>query len=207
MITAATVGVARITDPNAPIPPGPNPSPAPLGANGPIEQKLTTRTIKNYQNALCVAPADGKLGQQTRAAVGEYLKLTNQPDASAEFDRRTPGLLQDAVDGVGSCRGKFLTNVYEVVNYGMANNPQRAITSLQTELASALKTGGSKTALETNGRFTDDSALGVPTRNAIAEVRKILHPADAAAQNIKLPKNRQLDAAFETELATTPQRR
>jgi hypothetical protein len=207
MITAATVGVARITDPNAPIPPGPKPSPAPLGAIGPIEQKLTTRTIKNYQNALCVAPADGKLGQQTRAAVSEYLKLTNQPDASAEFDRRTPGLLQDAVDGVGSCRGKFLTNVYEVVNYGMANNPQKAITSLQTELASALKTGGSKTALEINGRFTDDSALGDPTRNAIAEVRKILHPADAAAQNIKLPKNRQLDAAFETDLATTPQRR
>ncbi len=203
MISAKTVGVATITDVNTKIPPGPKPSQPPADRIGPFEAPLPISAIKGYQDAFCVAPADGKLGPQTRAAISEYLKMQKEPDTSAQFDRRTPALLQDAADAIGSCRGKFLMNMYEAVIYGAATNANRelAIKSLQKELGDALKAKGSKTTLAITGRFTDDSKLGDPTRGAIAEMRRLLNPNDPAAQDPKNLKNRQLDAAFEDAIA------
>ncbi len=208
MISAKSVGVATITNPNAPIPAGPKPSPAPPDRRGPFEGPLPVKAIQGYQKALCVAPADGKLGPQTRAAISEYLKMHNELDTSAEFDRRTSGILQDAADKIGDCRGKFLTNVYEAVNYGKVDDASRAkrIRSLQMELSNALKASG-KPEIMVTGKFTDDSKFkddptkGDPTRSAIAEVRSILFPNDAVAKDAKNLKNRQLDGAFEDKLS------
>lgn len=201
LITASNVGVARITNVTAPIPAGPK-APAPLpDRNGAFEIPLTVRTVKAYQNALCISPDDGKLGPQTRVAISEFLKLRGEKDTSAQFDRRTPGLLQDAVDTVRNCRGKFLMNVYEVVNYGMPANRVAAVKSLQDELNKALKKAGSTTAVQITGQFTDDSQGKDPTRNAIAEMRKLMSPSDAAAQNMRDPKNRQVDANFDAAIA------
>jgi hypothetical protein len=203
LISAKSVGVATITDVNKPLPAGPKPSAPPPDRRGPNEGPLPVSAIKGYQRALCVTPPDGKLGPQTRAAISEYLKMHNELDTSAEFDRRTPGLLQDAVDSIGDCRGKFLANVYEAVNYGAVNDAAREkrIKSLQMNLNNALKANGSKTVIDVNGKFTDDSNQGDKTRSAIAEVRRLLHPNDTVAQDTKNLKNRELDGAFEDEIS------
>lgn len=202
MISAGTVGVSTIIDVNKPTPKGPKPSAPPPDRKGPIEGPLPKKAIIGYQDALCVVPADGKLGPTTRAAISEYLKMHKEPDTSAQFDYRTPGLLQEAVDSIGSCRGKFLMNVYEAENYGKGTKVAREkkIGSLQETLANALKARGSNTILKISGEFTDDSKFGDPTRDAIAELRKLLDPKNPAVQDVKSPKNRQLDVTFEDEI-------
>lgn len=201
LVSGRNVSVTTITNVNAPIPPGPKAPAASPELIGDIEIKLTGKTITSYQNALCVTPTNGKLGLKTRAAVSEYLTLQGEKDTSAQFDRRTPGLLQDAVDKVRNCRGTFLMNVYEVVNYGMPANRVQAIKSLQDELNKALKAKGSTTTIPVTGQFTDDSQGKDPTRNAIAEARKLMTPSDAALQNMRDPKNRQVDANFDAAIA------
>jgi hypothetical protein len=201
LVSGRNVSVTTITNVNAPVPPGSKAPAASSERNGDIEIKLTDKTVTSYQNALCVTPANGKLGLKTRAAVSEYLTLRGEKDTSAQFDRRTPGLLQDAVDKVRSCRGTFLMNVYEVVNYGIPANRVQTIRSLQDELNKALKAKGSTTTIPITGQFTDDSQGKDQTRNAIAEVRKLMTPSDATLQNMRDPKNRQVDANFDAAIA------
>lgn len=201
LISAATVGVATITNVNAPIPAGPKASPPSPDRKGPIEGRLPKSAIAGYQEALCVSPANGVMGVQTRGAISEYLKLHHKRDTSAELERETTGLLQDVVDGVGSCRSRFLMNVFEVVKFAEPTDSVRKIKALQTDLNKALKDGGSQTQLKINGEFTSDAKLTDPTRDAIAEVRKIRRPKDPSVQNVKDAKNRQLDAAFVSDIA------
>lgn len=188
-----------IRDVNAPTPPGPKLSSPPLGSKGPVEKRLTTKAIKAFQAALCVEP-DGKFGPNTRAAVSEYLKLLGRPDTSAEFNRSTPGLLQDAVDAVGSCAGRHYANVFEVVRFGMPTESMKKIRAVQDDLNRILKAHG-KPPIAVTGKFTDDSKDQDPTRNAIAEVRKLLRPDDQTVQDTTKSVNRALDPVFLSDIA------
>jgi hypothetical protein len=112
MILAGTVG-ATITNPNAPIPPGPKAPPSLPGDSrfGKFEIHIPLDTIKTYQRALCVSPVDGVLGSEdsvTHKASGDYLKAMRKTDTSREFDAMTQGLrgrYQDGDRGIaGSAR-------------------------------------------------------------------------------------------------------
>jgi hypothetical protein len=199
-ISAKTVGVAAITNPNAPTPSGPSAPPPTSDRVTETEKRVTDATVKRIQRALCVTPVNGKFDTGTRSAIQQFLALRGEPNTSAGLDRRTVGVLLDAADAIGSCRGQFLENVYEAINYGMPPNREQIVKSLQKKLADNLKDAAASLNLQQTGRFGDDSKFQNPTRSAIAELRKRLHANDAAAQNVKAPANRQMDAAFDSEI-------
>jgi len=195
-----TAGSARILDVTKPIPAGPKPPAPSSDRRGDVEKRMSDPTIRDIQQALCVVPADGKLGPDTRAAVKGYLSLKNQPDTSEQFDRRTPGLLRDAADRIRSCRAQHLTNVYEAVTYGEPANRQDVIKSLQRTLARQLRDRAAALQLVESGQFGDDTNFDDPTRSAIAELRHRLHPNDSRFNDVKDRKNRQMDAQFDSEI-------
>lgn len=196
-----TAGSARIFDVSKPIPSGPKPPAPSSDRRGDVEKRMTDAAVRDFQQALCVVPVDGKIGPATRAAVKEYLSLKNQkPDTSEQFDRRMPGLLRDAADKIRSCRGQNLMNVYEAVTYGEPANRQDVIKSLQRTLARQLPDRAAALQLRETGQFGDDTNFNDPTRSAIAELRQRLHPNDPALKNLKDRKNRQMDAQFDSEI-------
>ncbi len=211
LVSGRNVGVARITNPNAPTPKGPT-GQKPLAGDtriGEFEEKILPDRIKLYQDALCVTPADKKLGgvsSTTRAAIGEYLVTLGTTNTSKRFDRRTTTFLDRAVDFVGSCSKRCLANPYEVAAYGMPSmnstgdpveNVKKKITTLRTQLNKLL--AGKGIAVSTTDTFCDATDDKVKLRTAIAEVRKLLNPNDPkAAENTSA--NHELDKKLNAQI-------
>ena len=208
LISAQSVGIATITNPNLPTPPGPQPSPVPPKDTrfGEVERRLPQKTIKAFQRTLCVAPVDGLIGGKgslTRAAISEYLKTKGEKDTSGELDNRTVILLNRVVRRIGDCRAKFYKNAFEIAAYGTQENPTAAIGGLQRALVRALKTKGVDSTLQVSGKFVDDSNATDPTRTAIAQFRLLsLSSAPPNENEIKEPQYRELNSAINRSIYT-----
>ena len=175
MILAGTVG-ATITNPNAPIPPGPKAPPSLPGDSrfGKFEIHIPLDTIKTYQRALCVSPVDGVLGSEdsvTHKASGDYLKAMRKTDTSREFDAMTQGLRGRYQDGDRGIAGSARLRPEE-------KRPGHAIRSDRRIRAPQQRSGDS-------------------TRTAIAQFRlRALNPAATPSSNdLRDPQFRQLDDA------------
>jgi peptidoglycan hydrolase-like protein with peptidoglycan-binding domain len=148
-----------ITDPRRGLtPPKPRPSDPEAG-------RASEPEIIEFQQALCVSTADGKLGSsgsETRRAILGYLSALNRrPVATFSMDAGTITQLQRAVAEVGECQRFQFASGFEVGALGVpATLREKKIKELQTKLRD-----NGAAAVKVTGTFDAD------TRAAIEKIR------------------------------------